>query len=326
MIFIEYMHQQCTGGYIFRNWIYLHNMQTDQETHLTSASDSDQLNILRFIRSSQVALVVKNLPAKAGDIRDLGSIPGSGRPPGEGNGNPLQYSCLESHGQKSLVGYSSRDRKESHTTEVNEHTLAHNSVQWLNLVNCVSWLNSLCKVLVFMCDAEDWRPQGKLSGREDRYEVAESCGNWNLHRGTGIYVNSCLSSLHTANFPVCLKPAQEVGKLRGTRKLEQFQTGWCPTVVRQAKRWGIICMRCKSARLNHGKVKVKRLFLLFQLQRSLVGPLYQKQRKGNSETRSSNDTSQSHQHQYLQSTHGILLFSTLPKADHCPKWNLSSNT
>ena len=45
--------------------------------------------------ASQVALVVKNLPASAGDIRDSGSIPGLGRSPGEGNGNPLQYSCLE---------------------------------------------------------------------------------------------------------------------------------------------------------------------------------------------------------------------------------------
>ena len=43
----------------------------------------------------QVALVVKNPPANAGDTRDLGSIPGSGRPPGEGSGSPLQYSCLE---------------------------------------------------------------------------------------------------------------------------------------------------------------------------------------------------------------------------------------
>ena len=41
-----------------------------------------------------VALVVKNPPPKAGDSRDTGSIPGSGRSPGEGNGNPLQYSCL----------------------------------------------------------------------------------------------------------------------------------------------------------------------------------------------------------------------------------------
>ena len=39
-------------------------------------------------------LVVKNPPANAGDIRDVDSIPGSGRSPGEGNGNPLQYSCL----------------------------------------------------------------------------------------------------------------------------------------------------------------------------------------------------------------------------------------
>ena len=38
--------------------------------------------------------VVKNLPASAGDNRDVGLIPGSGRPPGVGNGNPLQYSCL----------------------------------------------------------------------------------------------------------------------------------------------------------------------------------------------------------------------------------------
>ena len=38
--------------------------------------------------------MVKNPPAKAGDIGDSGLIPGSGRSPGEGRGNPLQYSCL----------------------------------------------------------------------------------------------------------------------------------------------------------------------------------------------------------------------------------------
>ena len=41
------------------------------------------------------ALVVKNLLANARDVRDAGSIPGSGRSPGGGHGNPLQYSCLE---------------------------------------------------------------------------------------------------------------------------------------------------------------------------------------------------------------------------------------
>ena len=45
--------------------------------------------------ASQVVLVVKNPPASAGEIRDEGSIPGSGRSPGGGHGNPLQYSCLE---------------------------------------------------------------------------------------------------------------------------------------------------------------------------------------------------------------------------------------
>ena len=39
--------------------------------------------------------MVKNMPANGGDIRDVGSIAGSGRSPGGGNGNPLQYSCLE---------------------------------------------------------------------------------------------------------------------------------------------------------------------------------------------------------------------------------------
>ena len=40
-------------------------------------------------------LVLKNPPANAGDIRVMGSVPGSGRSPGGGHGNPLQYSCLE---------------------------------------------------------------------------------------------------------------------------------------------------------------------------------------------------------------------------------------
>ena len=39
--------------------------------------------------------MVKNLPASEGDVGDAGSIPGSGRSPGGGNGNPLQHSCLE---------------------------------------------------------------------------------------------------------------------------------------------------------------------------------------------------------------------------------------
>ena len=51
--------------------------------------------------------MVKNLPANAGEARDVGSAPGSGKSPGGGNDNPLQYSYLENpHGQRSLVGLS----------------------------------------------------------------------------------------------------------------------------------------------------------------------------------------------------------------------------
>ena len=71
------------------------------------------------MRASQVVLVVKNLPADAGDIRDMGSIPGSGRSPGERNCNPLQYSCLENpHGQRSPAGCSPWSHKELDTTKV----------------------------------------------------------------------------------------------------------------------------------------------------------------------------------------------------------------
>ena len=72
-----------------------------------------------FYWATQAALVVKkNLPANAGNVRDPGSIPGLGRPPGGGHGNPLQFSCLEnSHGQRSLAGYSPCDHKQSVMTE-----------------------------------------------------------------------------------------------------------------------------------------------------------------------------------------------------------------
>ena len=73
--------------------------------------------------------VVKNLPTSAGDLRDMGLIPGWGRSPGEGNGNTLEYSCLKkSHGQKSLTGYSPWSCKEV------RHDLAtkHKHIPWMS--------------------------------------------------------------------------------------------------------------------------------------------------------------------------------------------------
>ena len=64
-----------------------------------------------------MVLVVKNLPANAGDIRDTGSIPGLGRCPGGGHGNPLVFLPGKSHGQRSLAGCGPWGHKELDTTE-----------------------------------------------------------------------------------------------------------------------------------------------------------------------------------------------------------------
>ena len=84
---------------------------------------------------------------------DLGSIPGLGRSPGEGNGNPLQYSFLENpHGQRSLAGNSPWGYKESNTTEwlssvcVCTHTHKHNGIPFRHkkediMVFVVMWMD-----------------------------------------------------------------------------------------------------------------------------------------------------------------------------------------
>ena len=56
---------------------------------------TSSLNTYTTLEISQVALVVKNLSASAGDLRDMDSIPGLGRSPAGEHGNSLQYSCLE---------------------------------------------------------------------------------------------------------------------------------------------------------------------------------------------------------------------------------------
>ena len=65
-----------------------------------------------------MALVVKNLLANAGDIRDSDSMPGSRTSPGEGNGNPLQYSYPENPMNRGAWGATVREVSESDTTEI----------------------------------------------------------------------------------------------------------------------------------------------------------------------------------------------------------------
>ena len=68
-----------------------------------------------------MALVVKNLPANAGDAKDVGLIPGSGRSPAGGHGNPLQYSCLEDPMDRGAWWATVPGVTESEMTEATEH-------------------------------------------------------------------------------------------------------------------------------------------------------------------------------------------------------------
>ena len=85
--------------------------------------------------------MVKNLPASARDARDMDSIPGSGRSPRVGNGNPLQYSSLGNPMDRGAwqATYSSWGHKESDVTEVTEHThvcVSRNKANPAELVLC----------------------------------------------------------------------------------------------------------------------------------------------------------------------------------------------
>ena len=81
--------------------------------------------------ASQVALVVKNPPANVGDVKDVGSIPGSGRSPEGGHSNPFQYSCLENpidRGPWWATGHmvtKSQTRLKELNTRTHSHTHTH---------------------------------------------------------------------------------------------------------------------------------------------------------------------------------------------------------
>ena len=107
------------------------------------------LNIVLYailLRASQVMPVVKNQPANAGDIRDAGSIPGSGSSPEGGNGNPLQYSCLENPRDRAVwwtVVHGGH--KELDTTEAIEQACMLYSRTWLFIPSICNSLHLLIK-------------------------------------------------------------------------------------------------------------------------------------------------------------------------------------
>ena len=110
--------------------------------------------------ASQLALVVKNSPANEGDIRDIDSIPGSGRSPGGGHGNTLQYFCLENpmargawwaivHGaaksQTRLKQLSTHARIHTH---IHTHTHTHRFFLPRSKRLLIAWLQSTSTVIL----------------------------------------------------------------------------------------------------------------------------------------------------------------------------------
>ena len=97
----------------------------------------------------------KNLPANAGDTGDVSLIPGLGRFPGEGNGNPLQYSCLGNPMDRAWRATVHGVTRESHTTsrwttatgDRRHKGLVFNAIEWLHHPLTAQWVSCLLRQL-----------------------------------------------------------------------------------------------------------------------------------------------------------------------------------
>ena len=99
---------------------------------------------------------VKNAPANAGDARDVASVPGSGRCPGGGHGNPLQYSCLENPmGRGAWRAYGPWGRKESDTTEW-RHTARSDQGLCIWALHTIKYKDRLCHSFCSRNILESW--------------------------------------------------------------------------------------------------------------------------------------------------------------------------
>ena len=97
---------------------YAHCYRSITVPRASQGIELENTHMYTQIRGFPGGAVLKNPPANAGDAREAGLVPGWKRSLREGKRNPLQYSCLESlQGQRSLVGYSPRGRKELDTAE-----------------------------------------------------------------------------------------------------------------------------------------------------------------------------------------------------------------
>ena len=119
--------------------------------------------------------VVKNSPANAGDASDVGSIPGSGRSPGVGNGNPLQYSCL-GNPMDSGVWWGHKESDITELLSIHTHPgvnhLLDSGLPWKMILWGMAQRFHLLKVYLLPCEIIFKTPiyggQSKSSGLQER--------------------------------------------------------------------------------------------------------------------------------------------------------------
>ena len=99
-----------------------------------------------------MTLVVKNPPANAGDVRDTGSVPGSGKYPEEGHGNPLQYSCPENPTDRGAwePGRLQFSGVTKSPTQLSNLAAAEYLVYNIELIFSVQQSDSLCIYILFI--------------------------------------------------------------------------------------------------------------------------------------------------------------------------------
>ena len=148
--------------------------------------------------------MVKNRPANTGDTRDTGSTPGLGRAPGEGNGNPLQYSCLENPMDKGAWWATAHGVAKSQDITVRARTHTHTEIKSaLRLVTRQIWLPSQS----FVWDTQEFTHDTRNMKSSEKESTSKHLREQKIHICCCFLVKSCLTLCDPMN---CNPPVSSV--------------------------------------------------------------------------------------------------------------------